>query len=143
VPHLRKLQLPFEVNLGAQIAAIETLADLSVMRERIAGLMSERERLTEALRSQPYLRVSPSQGNYVLAEISDHSLSLANLRARMEASGVILRYFRTPGLTRHFRVTVGAAQDTEAVRQVLEGIRADLDTTDLHELSAVRAGEHT
>jgi histidinol-phosphate aminotransferase len=61
VPHLRKLQLPFEVNLGAQIAAIETLADLPVMRERIAGLVDERERLTTALGHHTYLRVTPSR----------------------------------------------------------------------------------
>ena len=136
VPHLRKLQLPFEVNLGAQIAAIETLADLSVMRERIAGLMAERDRLIAAMSKHPYLRVNPSEGNYVLAEITDPSLSLAAVRARMESAGVILRYFRMPGLLRHFRVTVGTADDTDAVCRVLDAIGADLDTVALRELSA-------
>jgi histidinol-phosphate aminotransferase len=136
VPHLRKLQLPFEVNLGAHIAAIETLADLPIMRERIAALMCERDLLTDALTEQPYLCVSPSQGNYVLAEITDPALTLATLRAQIEAAGILLRYFRTPDLARHFRVTVGTGEDTAAVRRVLAQIGTHLQAASYAQVSS-------
>jgi histidinol-phosphate aminotransferase len=136
VPHLRKLQLPFEVNLAAHIAALETLADLPLMRERIAQVEAERERLNQVLAAQSYLRVWPSRGNFLLVELTDPSLSLAAFRSQMEAAGILLRYFRTPDLSRHVRVTVGTAEQTEALQRALETIRERLETADLHELAA-------
>ncbi len=126
VGHIRKLQLPFEVNIAAHIAAHETLADLPLMRERIATLIAERERMFSLLEAQPYLRAYPSRGNYILCELTDPALSVAALRASMEASGIILRYFRTPDLARHVRITVGAAEHTDALARVLDGIAARL-----------------
>ncbi|MGZ3672890.1 MAG: histidinol-phosphate transaminase [Ktedonobacterales bacterium] len=119
VPHVRKLQLPFEVNLAAHIAARETLADLPLLRERIAELVIERERLYAVLAAQSYLRAFPSRGNFLLAEITDPRLTVADFRARMEADGIILRYFRTPDLARHVRLTVGTAEHTDALARVL------------------------
>lgn len=127
--HIRKLQLPFEVNLAAHIAAHETLADLPLMRERVAALMAERDRLFELLSAQPYLRAYPSRGNFILSELTDARLSLSDLRASMEAAGIILRYFRTPDLARHVRITVGAAEHTDALARVLEAIAARLVTS--------------
>jgi histidinol-phosphate aminotransferase len=141
VPHLRKLQLPFEVNLAAHIAALETLADLPLMRERIGGLIAERERLTAMLAAQPFLRVTPSHGNFVLIELADARLSLADFRAAVEAHGILLRYFRTPDLARHARVTVGTAEHTAALARVLEHIAERLAGAAPHE--AVALAVHT
>ena len=122
VPHIRKLQLPFEVNLAAHIAAHATLEDLPLMRERIAGLVVERDRLYETLCGQPYLRVFPSRGNFLLAEITDPRLSVTEFRRQMEADGIILRYFPTPDLARHVRITVGSAEHSAALARVLARI---------------------
>ena len=122
VPHVRKLQLPFEVNLAAHLAARETLGDLPLLRERIAGLTEERERLYDLLAARPYLRVFPSRGNFLLVELTDPRLSLGAFRAAMESAGILLRYFRTPDLARHVRLTVGAPEHTDAIAAVLDGI---------------------
>ncbi|MGH2484437.1 MAG: histidinol-phosphate transaminase [Ktedonobacterales bacterium] len=135
--HIRKLQLPFEVNLAAHIAAHETLADLPLMRGRVATLLEERDRLFELLRAQPYLRAFPSKGNFILAELTDPRLTLADLRASMEAAGIILRYFRTPDLVRHVRITVGTAEHTAALARVLENIGARLVSAPDPMMSAV------
>jgi len=129
VPHIRKLQLPFEVNLAAQIASLATLDDLPEMRSRVAALAEERERLYTVLRAQSYLRAYPSKGNFLLAEITDPRLSVQDLRASMESAGIILRYFRTPDLARHVRVTVGAPQHTAALAQVLTEVGHRLDAS--------------
>lgn len=126
VPHVRKLQLPFEVNLAAHIAAHETLRDLPLMRSRIAELIAERENLFTMLAGQPFLRVFPSRGNFLLAEITDPRLSIAEFRSQMEAHGILLRYFRTPDLARHARITVGTAEHTAALGRVLTEIGARL-----------------
>lgn len=126
VPHVRKLQLPFEVNLAAHIAAHETLRDLPLMRSRIAELIAERENLFAVLARQPYLRVFPSRGNFLLAEMTDPRLSIGEFRSHMEAHGILLRYFRTPDLARHVRITVGTAEHTAALGRVLTEIGARL-----------------
>ena len=126
VPHVRAVQLPFEVNLAAHLAARETLEDLPLLRERIAGLIEERDHLHALLAAQPYLRVFPSRGNFLLVELTDPRLSLAAFRAAMESAGIILRYFRTPDLARHVRLTVGAPEHTAAIAAVLAGIAESL-----------------
>lgn len=140
VPHVRKLQLPFEVNLAAHIAARETLADLPYLRRRIAELVAERERLYTILTEQPYLCAFPSRGNFLLAEITDPRLSVAELRARMESAGIILRYFRTPDLARHVRLTIGTAADTDALARVLADLRDHLRVASVA-TATVRAAE--
>ncbi len=127
VPHVRKLQLPFEVNLAAHIAAHETLADLPFLKERIRQIVAERERLTRTLSSFGFLRAYPSRGNFVLLELTDPRLSLPEFRARMEAAGIIIRYFRTPDLARHARITVGTPEHTDAIAAVLTDIDNQLN----------------
>jgi histidinol-phosphate aminotransferase len=122
VPHVRKLQLPFEVNLAAHIAAHETLADLPFLQERIRLIISERERLFQMLSTYPFLRACPSRGNFVLFEIIDPDLPLSELRCQMEAHGILIRYFRTPDLARHARITVGTPEHTDAIARVLDEI---------------------
>jgi histidinol-phosphate aminotransferase len=129
VPHVRKLQLPFEVNLAAHLAAHATLADLPLLKERIATLIAERDSLYELLSRQPYLRAYPSSGNFILCEITDPRLSIADFRARMELSGLILRYFRTPDLTRHVRITVGTAAHTAVLATALADLAQSLQDT--------------
>ncbi|HEX6817158.1 MAG TPA: histidinol-phosphate transaminase [Ktedonobacterales bacterium] len=126
VPHVRTVQLPFEVNLAAHLAARETLADLPLLRARIGRLIEERDRLYALLAAQPYLRVFPSRGNFLLAELTDPRLSVADFRTAMEGAGIILRYFRTADLARHVRLTVGAPEHTDAIAAVLDTIAEKL-----------------
>jgi histidinol-phosphate aminotransferase len=139
IPHLLKLQLPFEVNLAAHIAAHATLADLPLMRERIATLVEEREALYGVLVAQPYLAVTPSRGNFLLAELTDPRLPITAFRQAMESAGILLRYFRTPDLARHARVTVGTAEHTAALARVLADLRARLDAGEAHTLAPTHA----
>ncbi len=122
VPHVRKMQLPFEVNLAAHMAAHATLADLPLLRERIAELRTERDRLFALLSAQPYLRPYPSHGNFILCELTDPRLSVAEFRTSMEAAGLILRYFRTSDLAHHVRITIGTAEHTLALAGVLDSL---------------------
>jgi histidinol-phosphate aminotransferase len=122
VPHVRKLQLPFEVNLAAHIAAHETLADLPFLQERISLIIAERERLFQMLSTYRFLRAYPSRGNFVLFEIIDPDLPLSELRCQMEAHGILIRYFKTPDLARHARITVGTPAHTDAIACVLDEI---------------------
>jgi histidinol-phosphate aminotransferase len=131
VPHVRKLQLPFEVNLSAHIAAHETLADLPFLKDRIQKIIDEREHLFQTLSTYSFLRLYPSRGNFVLLEIVDPRLTLGDLRQRLEANGILIRYFRTPDLAGHARITVGTPEHTAAIACVLTEIGRELSSTGL------------
>ncbi|HKD74130.1 MAG TPA: aminotransferase class I/II-fold pyridoxal phosphate-dependent enzyme, partial [Ktedonobacterales bacterium] len=105
LPSLRKLQLPFAVNLAAQIASRETLADLPLMRQRIAEVVAQRERLWDMCQRYSFLHAFPSRGNFLLLELTDERYSIAQFREQMEAHNILLRYFSSPDLSRHVRIT--------------------------------------
>lgn len=123
IPHLLKLQLPFEVNVAAHIAAVETLADLESVRQKVALIVAERARLYHLLASQPFLHALPSEANFVLAYLTDERLRMSDVRAALESEGILVRFFRTPELARAFRVSVGAPSDTDALARALANIR--------------------
>jgi histidinol-phosphate aminotransferase len=119
IPHLLKLQLPFEVNVAAHIAAVETLADLDYVRHNIAQIVAERARVFDLLAAQPFLHVLPSQANFLLAYVTDERLQLSDIRAVLESEGILVRFFHTPELDRAFRVSVGTPAATEALARAL------------------------
>jgi len=123
IPHLLKLQLPFEVNVAAQIAAVETLLDLDSVRQKIALIVAERARLEQVLAAQPFLHTLPSQANFLLAYLAEERLEISDIRAALESAGILVRFFRTPELARAFRVSVGTSADTDALARALATIR--------------------
>jgi histidinol-phosphate aminotransferase len=123
IPHLLKLQLPFEVNVAAHIAALETLADLENVRQKIARIIAERAHVYEVLAAQSFLQVLPSQANFLLAQLADARVQISDVRAALEAEGILVRFFRSPDLARAFRVSVGTPADTEALGHALATIR--------------------
>lgn len=123
IPHLQKLQLPFEVNVAAQIAAVETLADLEYMRRNIALIVAERSRVYDLLAAQPYLCPLPSATNFLLASLSDDRVHISDVRAALESEGILVRFYRSTDLARAFRVSIGLPADTEALARALGKIQ--------------------
>jgi histidinol-phosphate aminotransferase len=122
LPHLLKLQLPFEVNVAAHIAALETLADLDYVRGNVAKIVAERSQVYDLLAAQPFLHPLPSEANFILAELTDERLHLSDIRAVMESEGILVRFFHVPELSRAFRVSIGTPSDTEALARALSKI---------------------
>ena len=87
----------------------------------------------------PGFAVTPSAGNFLLVELTDPNLPVAAFRQAMESEGILLRYFRTPDLARHVRVTVGTAEHTAALARVLADLRARLDAGEAHTLAQTHA----
>jgi histidinol-phosphate aminotransferase len=123
VPYMQRAQQPFEVNVAAYLAAIETLQHLDEAQERVQWIIEEREHLFHLLSAQPYLHALPSEGNFVLARIVNSEICLDQIRQVMEAEGILLRYF--PQLEKeqdYLRVTVGLAEHTSRLAHALAQI---------------------
>jgi histidinol-phosphate aminotransferase len=123
---LLKMKSPYNLNVAAQVAVLASLEDLGVLRERIACLVAERERLFEGLACVPFLRPHPSQGNFLLCRVE--GLEARWVRDRLAERGIFVRYFDTPLLRGHLRISVGLPEHTDALLRALK----DLIATDSH-----------
>jgi histidinol-phosphate aminotransferase len=103
---VRKVVTPFSTNLLAQAAALAALEQEDEVRRRCALVISERDRVTEALRKLS-VDVPTSQANFVWLPLGDRSAAFA---AGCESRGVIVRPFQPDGV----RVTIGTPEENDA-----------------------------
>ncbi len=114
---LLKQKSPYNVNGPAQAAALATLRDRQAALDRVAAIVAERERMASALEELDGLQPYPSHANFLLCRLED--LDAGELRAHMEARGILLRYFDQGVLRRHVRITVGTPDQNDAVLAAL------------------------
>ena len=120
MPHLWKIKQPYNVTVAGSAAAIAALEDIDWLRDKVARIVEERERLFGLLSDIPYLHPYPSRSNFILCQVvgrDAHELKLA-----LEGEGILIRYYRTPRLQDHVRFTVGRPEHTEALIEVLRRI---------------------
>ncbi len=117
--YMKRAQCPFEVNVAGHIAAIETLNDLAYVLGNVRKVVQERDHVYDVLASQPYLEPILSQGNFILAHVSNEEVEIRQVRTTLEANGILLRYFHHPYLHDFLRVTVGLPEHTVKLAQAL------------------------
>jgi histidinol-phosphate aminotransferase len=114
---LRKVLPPYAITQLTLEAVLRLLEprQLEVMRERIAQIRAERERLSRAIAQLPgVLRVWSSAANFVLAQFADASEALSQARAAKLLVRDVRGYAELPGA---LRVTIGTpAQNTRLLR---------------------------
>jgi histidinol-phosphate aminotransferase len=122
VPFLLRLKSPYNVNGAAQAAALATLEDVEQALQRVRLLIAERQRLYERLRALPVIQPHPSAANYILCRVRGYTLD--ELRQRMEARGILLRYYGRDGLEQCIRISVGTPEQNDAVIAALQELSA-------------------
>jgi histidinol-phosphate aminotransferase len=120
---LLRIKSPYNLNVAAQVAVLASLEDLTVLRERVASLVRERDRLFEGLGRIPFLRPYPSQGNFLLCRVD--GLEARWVRDRLAERGIFVRYFDTPLLRGHVRISVGLSEHTDALLRALGDLHAE------------------
>ncbi|MGQ0623093.1 MAG: histidinol-phosphate transaminase [Sporichthyaceae bacterium] len=114
----RACAVPFGVSAIAQDAARASLAAEGELRERVAALVVERQRLQAALRAAGW-PVPDTQGNFLWLAVGEHAVAVA---ARCEAAGVMVRPFDGDGV----RISVATSQLGDLVLAALGTCPADL-----------------
>ncbi len=105
---LAKVAIPFAVNTLAQAAALAALGAKHELEPRWQQVISERTRVTAALREAGF-EVPTSQANFVWLPLRERSAEFA---AHTEANKVIVRAF--PDSTGGVRVTIGSPAENDA-----------------------------
>jgi histidinol-phosphate aminotransferase len=100
---------PFNVNAAAQIAAMAALDDERWMRDSVARVSVERERVREALTALGF-KVAPSQGNFLFF---DCGIESSTLHAELVKEGIIVKAWNERGYERYVRATIGLPQEND------------------------------
>jgi histidinol-phosphate aminotransferase len=100
---------PFNVNAAAQIAAIAALADDAWMRDAVARINAERDRVRKVLAGLD-VWMAPSQTNFLFLDCKGDSSECAKFLLK---EGVIVKGWREADYERFLRVTIGTTEENE------------------------------
>ncbi len=121
---LMQIKQPYNVNVAAEAAAIASLDDTKHLLRNVERLVRERERLRRRLEQLPFLEVTPSRANFVLCRLLRGRAD--QVWRRLRQRGIFVRYFDTPLLRQHLRISAGTRRQTDAVVAALEEIGREL-----------------
>jgi histidinol-phosphate aminotransferase len=117
LPHLWKIKQPYNVNVAASVAAIAALQERDWLQEKLTALVNERKRLIAEVHDLAWLEPYPTYSNFVLFRVRGRSAR--QLKMRLEAQGVMVRYFDKPGLDDCIRVSAGTPDQTDRLVRAL------------------------
>lgn len=112
VAHIERMYTaPYHVN-AMQVALARRFGDIAPhVRAAAAGVVSERARVTEALRALSGVEPRDSLANFVLFHVG---VRAAAIHTAMANAGVRIRTLdHVPGLDGYLRVTIGSTQDND------------------------------
>jgi len=112
-----KAKIPFDINVFSHVAALRLLEHPELIRERVAFILRERDRVMGDLGGLEGVRVYPSHANFMLFEVGDPGVVFDGLVSR----GVLVRNVTEyPMLSGCLRVNVGTAAENNSFLQALE-----------------------
>lgn len=115
---MNKVKYPYNVNTISQHQALRALTEDDEVRGNVNSILSERERLTKALKSLPsVVNVYPSESNFLLVQVSDASKIYKELCSK----GIIVRD-RSKELhcMQCLRITIGTPEENTKLLSELE-----------------------
>lgn len=121
--YITKIKIPYNVNIAAQIAAIESLNDLAHLKSIVQSIVKERDRLFAKLQKFQFLHPLPSEANFILCSISKGKAR--DIHSYLQQKGIFLRHFDTPALQDCLRISVGKPEQNDILLKTLEEIDRD------------------
>ncbi|BHH83029.1 histidinol-phosphate transaminase [Desulforhopalus sp. 52FAK] len=108
---IMKIKPPYSVNMAAEVALKVCMEQKEIFADQVDAMITTRDFVTQELQKLDELEVYPSSSNFILMRIK--SASAKELRDAMEQKGILLRYFNTPQLKNHLRVSVGTREQMD------------------------------
>jgi len=122
--YLLKIKIPYNVNVAALVAVEESLKDINYLMSNIQSILVERDRLFNKLEKIKWLKPFPSQANFILCSVQKGEAR--ELRQKLQAKGILVRYFEEPRLRNCVRISVGKPEHTDALIKALKEIENTL-----------------
>lgn len=122
--YMRRVRLPFSVNILAEEAAIASLEDTAFREESIRVVQEGRAWLTQELSALGCV-VFPSQANFLMFGLPPgKGYSAQNVFEALLTRGVIIRPLRSYSLPDYLRVTVGNPQENKIFMSAITSLTA-------------------
>lgn len=120
LPHLWKIKQPYNINVAASLAALASLEDQAWLQEKVQLLVAERERLFAELGTISYLNPFPSHSNFILCRVVGRDAY--QLKLELEQAGILVRYFKKPGVDNCIRISAGRPEETDKLLTTLRNL---------------------
>jgi histidinol-phosphate aminotransferase len=118
---LNKIKLPYTVNIFTLIAAEILMRRWAELKQWIALLVSERERVASAFAAFPGVKVYPSAANFLLVEFLVRPPK--DLFEGLVNRGILVRDVSSyPMLQRCLRISTGTPEENDALLQALKEV---------------------
>jgi histidinol-phosphate aminotransferase len=117
-PLLHKTRDSYNVDAIAQRAATASLRDQAHAKQSWQRVRSERERVRAALLELSFI-VPDSQSNFLLATVPSNGPPALALQQKLEARGILVRYFAEPRLNTALRITIGTPEQNDRLLALL------------------------
>jgi len=119
--NLWKIKSPFNLNSAAGLAVRESLADVEYLHDCVRKVVAERPRMAAALAELDFLKVYPSEGNFLYVEVTRGDA--ATITRQLAERGVAVRHFGgPPRIVQGLRITVGKPEHTDALVAALRAV---------------------
>ena len=116
---LAKVKLPYNVNLFTLLAAEVLMTRWDSIRQWIATICNERERVRRELERMPGIVVTPSEANFLLFE--SMKTSPGDVFHSLLRAGILIRDVSSyPMLERGLRVSIGTPEENTEFLNVLQ-----------------------
>jgi histidinol-phosphate aminotransferase len=117
-----KAKIPFDINVFSHVAAMCILEHGDLVKERVAYIREERDRVFEAIQSTNGATPYPSHANLILFEVGDPRQTFQALVEQ----GVLIRDVTSyPMLSKALRVSVGTRAENERFLESLSQTLCD------------------
>ncbi len=121
---LWKVKQPFNVSVAGLKAVEAVLDDKEYLLDSVRRVRVERGRLYRSLRKLNFLQPYPSQGNYILCQITRGDAH--DVQRRLARKGILVRQYGSPDLREFLRITVGRPEETDALISALLDLADEL-----------------
>ena len=121
---LMTIKQPYNLNVAAGVAMLASLEDRTLLDERACTIAGTREKLAELLADVPWIAPYPSEANFILCRLD--GVDAVEVKERLARRGIFVRYFDTPALRNHLRISVGLERHNEPLVRALREIGAEL-----------------
>lgn len=113
---------PYNVNRMSMAAGIGALEDMDCFRANCRAIIENRHRTTLQLRTLGFT-VLDSVANFVFAKHC--TMDGKALYLRLKEKGILVRHFDKPRLSQYIRITIGNAEQMDALADTLKEILED------------------
>jgi histidinol-phosphate aminotransferase len=122
---LERIRAPYNVNAAAMVAALATMTDLETVQSNVARLIAERERLQESLATLTWIEPLPSQANFILCRLKDHTSQ--DVVSGLARQGILVRGFSDPTMAEYVRIGVGRPEQNETLLAALRELGGEYE----------------